>query len=63
MVPTVEFPSDGRIAVHCSVSRSQTSWVWLEAKLVELEMVGSDKNYKVGRSSDGEIYPFFLKYT
>jgi ubiquitin-like domain-containing CTD phosphatase 1 len=29
-------------------SRSQTSWIWLEAKLVELGMVGSDKNYKVG---------------
>jgi len=26
---------------------SQTSWVWLETKLVELEMVGSDKNYKI----------------
>jgi hypothetical protein len=26
---------------------SQTSWVWLETKLVELQMVGSDKNYKV----------------
>lgn len=26
---------------------SQTSWVWLEAKLVELGMVGSDKNYKI----------------
>ena len=30
--------------------RSQTSWVWLETKLVELGMVGSDKNYKVGRT-------------
>lgn len=28
---------------------SQTSWVWLETKLVELQMVGSDKNYKVSR--------------
>lgn len=26
---------------------SQTSWVWLETKLVELGMVGSDRNYKV----------------
>ncbi|KDQ14547.1 hypothetical protein BOTBODRAFT_32687 [Botryobasidium botryosum FD-172 SS1] len=26
---------------------SQTHWMWLEAKLVELEMVGSDKNYKI----------------
>jgi len=26
---------------------SQTSWVWLETKLVELEMVGSDKDYKI----------------
>lgn len=48
MVGTVELPSDERTTVYCSVFRSQTSWVWLEAKLVELEMVGSDKNYKVG---------------
>ncbi|KAG8937308.1 hypothetical protein FRC02_000078 [Tulasnella sp. 418] len=26
---------------------SQTSWIWLETKLVELQMVGSDKNYKI----------------
>jgi hypothetical protein len=32
--------------------RSQTSWVWLEAKLVELEMVGSDKNYKASRVTE-----------
>ena len=29
------------------MSRSQTSWVWLETKLVELGMVGSDRSYKV----------------
>lgn len=27
--------------------RSQTSWIWLETKLVELGMLGSDRNYKV----------------
>lgn len=27
--------------------RSQTSWIWLETKLVELEMVGASKNYQV----------------
>lgn len=40
------------IAFHSSLtlpSRSQTSWIWLEAKLVELGMVGSDKNYKASR--------------
>ncbi|TEB36442.1 HAD-superfamily subfamily IIID h [Coprinellus micaceus] len=26
---------------------SQTSWIWLETKLVELGMVGSDKNYHI----------------
>ncbi|KAJ7632993.1 HAD subfamily IIID h [Roridomyces roridus] len=26
---------------------SQTSWVWLETKLVELGMIGSDKNYQI----------------
>jgi len=26
---------------------SQTSWVWLETKLVELDLVGSDRNYKI----------------
>ena len=30
---------------------SQTSWIWLETKLVELEMVGSNKNYKVSFKS------------
>jgi ubiquitin-like domain-containing CTD phosphatase 1 len=38
----------GWFSFHClSPSRSQTSWIWLETKLVELGMVGSDKNYKV----------------
>lgn len=32
--------------------RSQTSWVWLETKLVELGMVGSDKNYKAGCATE-----------
>ena len=27
--------------------RSQTSWVWLETKLVELGMIGSNRNYHV----------------
>jgi ubiquitin-like domain-containing CTD phosphatase 1 len=26
---------------------SQTSWIWLETKLVELEMIGSDRPYKI----------------
>ncbi|KAG7092885.1 hypothetical protein E1B28_009195 [Marasmius oreades] len=26
---------------------SQTSWVWLETKLVELEMIGSNRNYHI----------------
>lgn len=26
---------------------SQTSWIWLETKLVELEMVGANKNYHI----------------
>lgn len=28
-------------------SRSQTSWVWLETKLVELGMLGGVRNYRV----------------
>jgi len=27
--------------------RSQTSWVWLETKLVELGMIGGGRNYEV----------------
>ncbi|KAG6814565.1 hypothetical protein H0H92_000093 [Tricholoma furcatifolium] len=27
--------------------RSQTSWIWLETKLVELGMVGSNRNYQI----------------
>ena len=30
-----------------SISRSQTSWIWLETKLVELGMIGSTRNYQV----------------
>jgi len=26
---------------------SQTSWIWLETKLVELGMIGSDRNYQI----------------
>jgi hypothetical protein len=29
------------------LKRSQTSWIWLETKLVELGMIGSDHNYQV----------------
>ena len=38
----------GELSFYCFVPpfRSQTSWIWLETKLVELGMVGSDKNYK-----------------
>ncbi|KAG6877732.1 hypothetical protein C0993_004549 [Termitomyces sp. T159_Od127] len=28
-------------------SRSQTSWIWLETKLVELGMIGSNRNYQI----------------
>ncbi|KAF4578966.1 hypothetical protein EYR36_000775 [Pleurotus pulmonarius] len=28
-------------------SESQTSWIWLETKLVELQMIGSNKNYQI----------------
>jgi len=34
---------------------SQTSWVWLETKLVELGMVGSDRNYKIAFVLDKSI--------
>jgi len=40
---------------------SQTSWVWLETKLVELEMVGSDKNYKIAFVMDKR--PMFKVFT
>jgi len=45
--PDVRF--DFHIDLHF---RSQTSWIWLETKLVELGMVGSDKNYKASRATD-----------
>ncbi|KAF9469228.1 hypothetical protein BDZ94DRAFT_1348175 [Collybia nuda] len=32
--------------------RSQTSWIWLETKLVELEMIGSHRNYQVSTVLD-----------
>ena len=28
-------------------TRSQTSWIWLETKLVELGMIGEERDYKV----------------
>jgi hypothetical protein len=31
--------------------RSQTSWIWLEAKLVELEMIGAQRTYEVRQRS------------
>jgi len=40
---------------------SQTSWVWLETKLVELEMVGSDKDYKIAFVMDKR--PMFKVFT
>jgi len=44
--------------------RSQTSWIWLEAKLVELGMVGSDKNYKASRATeDSENCCLFLTHS
>jgi len=39
---------------------SQTSWVWIETKLAELEMVGSDKNYKISFVLDKtSMFPVF----
>lgn len=32
---------------HYICYRSQTSWIWLEAKLVELEMIGAQRTYEV----------------
>ena len=44
--------------------RSQTSWIWLETKLVELGMVGSDKNYKASRVTEKpENYSLFLTHS
>jgi ubiquitin-like domain-containing CTD phosphatase 1 len=31
---------------------SQTHWRWLESKLVEIGMIGGDRNYKVSFVSD-----------
>jgi len=43
--------------------RSQTSWIWLETKLVELGMVGSDKNYKASLViEDLENHSLFLTH-
>ncbi|KAJ7085681.1 HAD subfamily IIID h [Mycena belliarum] len=36
-------------------SKSQTSWIWLETKLVELGMIGSDRNYQVSTVLDKNI--------
>ncbi|TFY78669.1 hypothetical protein EWM64_g5342 [Hericium alpestre] len=36
---------------------SQTSWIWLETKLVELGMVGTDRNYK----REGKSYSHSVK--
>ena len=38
---------ESEIAWPLSVDRSQTSWVWLETKLVELGMLGGTHNYQV----------------
>ncbi|KAJ7685584.1 HAD-like domain-containing protein [Mycena polygramma] len=40
---------------------SQTSWIWLETKLVELGMVGSDKNYQISFVLDKT--PMFTVFT
>ncbi|KAJ7172051.1 HAD subfamily IIID h [Mycena filopes] len=40
---------------------SQTSWIWLETKLVELEMVGSDRNYHISFVLDKT--PMFTVFT
>lgn len=53
------------LSFHCFFPpfRSQTSWIWLETKLVELGMVGSDKNYKASLAiEDLESYSLFLTY-
>ncbi|KAJ7217131.1 HAD subfamily IIID h [Mycena pura] len=43
------YPYYDNVSINCFL-RSQTSWIWLETKLVELGMVGSDRNYQVGSS-------------
>ncbi|KAJ7766784.1 HAD-like domain-containing protein [Mycena metata] len=40
---------------------SQTSWIWLETKLVELEMVGADRNYHISFVLDKT--PMFTVFT
>ncbi|KAJ6531234.1 HAD-like domain-containing protein [Mycena capillaripes] len=40
---------------------SQTSWIWLETKLVELGMIGSDKNYQISFVLDKT--PMFTVFT
>ncbi|KAJ7137780.1 HAD subfamily IIID h [Mycena epipterygia] len=40
---------------------SQTSWIWLETKLVELGMVGSDRNYQISFVLDKT--PMFTVFT
>ncbi|KAJ6525503.1 HAD subfamily IIID h [Mycena vulgaris] len=40
---------------------SQTSWIWLETKLVELGMIGSDRNYQISFVLDKT--PMFTVFT
>ncbi|KAF8205726.1 HAD subfamily IIID h [Mycena galopus ATCC 62051] len=40
---------------------SQTSWIWLETKLVELEMIGSQRNYQISFVLDKT--PMFTVFT
>jgi hypothetical protein len=42
------FESMRSVLVAEVINRSQTSWIWLETKLVELGMIGGVYSYQVG---------------
>ncbi|KAF7337957.1 hypothetical protein MVEN_02019100 [Mycena venus] len=44
-----------------TLPRSQTSWMWLETKLVELGMIGSDKNYQVAVLDKTPMFTVFTE--
>lgn len=54
LVSCFPFPFGLTINSH----RSQTSWVWLETKLVELGMLGGHHSYEVKRSDTTILWPF-----
>ena len=43
----IDFLATPSIAHFSLPTRSQTSWIWLETKLVELGMLGGVRNYRV----------------